>query len=96
MQFSVNITNMYLCNKIELWFYSGIICNKDEIKSWTPHEEIDDQKRLTKEGEDELFAIAERMQLRFPHLLNQPYENTNFLVKYCYYMAIIFYFIIFY
>lgn len=46
--------------------------------------EIDDQKRLTKEGEDELFAIAERMQLRFPNLLNQPYKNTNFLVKFPY------------
>lgn len=58
------------------------LCNKDEIKSWTSHKEIDDQKRLTKEGEDELLAIAERMQLRFPNLLNQPYENTNFLFRF--------------
>lgn len=82
MQFSV-VSNRYLYSKIELWFYSGKLCNEDEIKSWTSHEEIDDQKRLTREGEDELLAIAERMQLRFPNLLNQPYENTNFLVK-CY------------
>lgn len=82
MQFRrVNTSKMYLYNTNEMWFYSGNLCNKDEIKSWTPHEEIDDLKRLTKEGEDELLAIAERMQLRFPHLLNQPYENTNFLVK---------------
>jgi len=96
MQFSVNVSNMYLYSKTELWLYSGNVCNKDEIKLWTPHEEIDDQKRLTREGEDELLAIAERMQLRFPHLLNQPYENTNFLVKYCYYITIIFYFRTFY
>lgn len=59
----------------------AILCNKDELKSWTPHEELDNQKRLTKEGEDELLALGERMQLRFPNLLNQPYENTNFLVS---------------
>lgn len=62
-------------------FCSGKLCNEDQIKLWKPHKEMDDQKRLTQEGEDELLAIAERMQLRFPHLLNQPYENTNFLVK---------------
>jgi hypothetical protein len=89
MQFSLNVS------KIESWLNSGKLCNEDEIKSWTSHKEIDDQKRLTKEGEDELFAIAERMQLRFPNLLNQPYENTNFLVKYLYYPTII-YFVTFY
>ncbi|XP_008182157.1 multiple inositol polyphosphate phosphatase 1 [Acyrthosiphon pisum] len=58
------------------------LCNEDEIKLWTSHEEIDDKKRLTKEGEDELLALAERMQLRFPNLLNQPYESTNFLFRF--------------
>lgn len=57
------------------------MCNVDELKKWTPHEELDDQKRLTKEGEDELLSIAERMQLRFPTLLDQLIENTNFLVN---------------
>lgn len=61
--------------------YVAKLCNKNELKSWTHHEELDNQKRLTKEGEDELLAIGERMQLRFPNLLNQPYENTNFLVS---------------
>lgn len=70
-------------NKCRL--YLGKLCNEDEIKLWTVNKELDDTKRLTKEGEDELLGIAERMQLRFPHLLNQPYENTNFLVKcHCY------------
>lgn len=62
------------------WFYLAKLCNKDEIKLWTLHKELDDQKRLTKEGEDELLQIGERMQSRFPHLLEQPIENTNFLV----------------
>lgn len=63
--------------------------------TWTSHNELDNQKRLTREGEDELLAIAERMQLRFPDLLNQPFENTNFLVKYQYKLIII-YFVTFY
>ncbi|CAH1710080.1 unnamed protein product [Aphis gossypii] len=58
------------------------LCNEDEIKSWTSHKELDNQKRLTEEGEDELLSIAERMQLRFPNLLNQPFENTNFLFRF--------------
>lgn len=65
-------------------FYLGNLCNEDEIKSWTYHKELDSQKRLTSKGEDELFNIAERIQLRFPHLLNQPYENTNYLVNFHY------------
>lgn len=55
---------------------------------WSSHKELDDLKRLTQEGEDELLAIAERMQLRFPNLLNQPFENTNFLVKFHHLMII--------
>lgn len=83
---------MYIVySTIKLQFYSGKLCNEDEIKSWNPHKEIDDTKRLTSEGEDELLALAERMQLRFPNLLSQPYENTNFLVNYCYYMTIIYF-----
>jgi len=81
--------NVY--STIKLQFYSGKLCNEDEIKSWNSHKEIDDTKRLTREGEDELLALAERMQLRFPDLLSQPYENTNFLVKYCYYMTVIYF-----
>lgn len=69
-------------------FYLGKLCNEDKIKMWTANKELDDKKRLTKEGEDELLSIAERMQLRFPHLLNQPYENTNFLVKFHCYLII--------
>jgi len=60
----------------------------DELKAWTPHKELDDQKRLTKEGEDELLSIAERMQLRFPTILNQLIENTHFLVNAHYYWVI--------
>lgn len=71
-----------------MYFYVGNLCNTDDIKSWMCHKEMDSQKRLTKEGEDELFTIAERMQLRFPHLLDQPYENTNYLVTF-YYSAFI-------
>lgn len=61
-------------------FYLGQLCNEEELKKWIPHKEIDDQKRLTSEGEDELLSIAERMQLRFSNILDQPYQNTNFLV----------------
>ncbi|XP_050420837.1 multiple inositol polyphosphate phosphatase 1-like [Adelges cooleyi] len=60
----------------------GDLCNEYEIKYWKPHRELDDQKRLTTEGEDELFEIAERFQQRLPHLLDQPVENTNFLFRF--------------
>jgi len=43
---------------IELRFYLDKLCNEDEIKSWTSHEEIGDQRRLTRAGEDELFSAC--------------------------------------
>ncbi|XP_050545652.1 multiple inositol polyphosphate phosphatase 1-like isoform X2 [Daktulosphaira vitifoliae] len=60
----------------------GELCSFEGIKLWTSHKELDSQKRLTSEGQDELFEFAERLQLRLPTLLDQPYQNTNFLFRY--------------
>ena len=57
------------------------LCEKDIqlLKNWQPQDlSPNDAKKLHAEGEKELLLMAERFQLRFPHLLSQDYHEENF------------------
>ncbi|XP_015031938.2 multiple inositol polyphosphate phosphatase 1 [Drosophila willistoni] len=50
--------------------------------SWQHFNPEDDEKLLMAEGENELIELAERMQLRFPSLLPDPYDPDWYYMKY--------------
>lgn len=52
----------------------------DELRNWHPTLLEEEEKFLLMEGEDELLELAERMQLRFPTLLNEEYDNSTYRV----------------
>lgn len=54
----------------------------DRFKSWYLKAEPEQEKFLVAEGEDELIELAERIQKRFPSLLNSDYSPNHYLFKY--------------
>ncbi|KAF6204355.1 hypothetical protein GE061_002696 [Apolygus lucorum] len=62
----------------------GTICQseKDHIMSWKLTLESEEGKTLTREGEDEMFKLAQRYQKRYPDLLPKTYANSTFLFKF--------------
>ncbi|KAL3274093.1 hypothetical protein HHI36_015509 [Cryptolaemus montrouzieri] len=62
---------------------SDVLHNSDLIalQHWENKLKKKDQKKLTREGENEMIDIAERMQSRFPMLLSNIYSNTSYKFK---------------
>lgn len=59
------------------------LCDISKMKAWTPQVSLkDEEKSLTKEGQRELFALAQRLKNRFPTLLGQEFRNETFFFKY--------------
>lgn len=65
------------------------LCDISKMKAWTPQVSLkDEEKSLTKEGQRELFALAQRLKNRFPTLLGQEFRNETFFVSFYYYSRI--------
>ncbi|KAL1497696.1 hypothetical protein ABEB36_008614 [Hypothenemus hampei] len=54
----------------------------DLFKKWKSRLEVDDETKLTVEGEEEMLLLAERMQNRFPTVFDNIYSNTTYKIKY--------------
>ncbi|ENN71133.1 multiple inositol polyphosphate phosphatase 1 [Dendroctonus ponderosae] len=54
----------------------------DLFKKWKWTVKLEDEKKLTHEGEDEMLLMAERMQSRFPEVFENVYSNTTYKFKY--------------
>lgn len=54
----------------------------DAFKKWQNKLDDKDEKKLTHEGESEMIELAERMQSRYPTLLQNIYSNTSFQFKF--------------
>ena len=52
---------------------------KEELRKWTPTHFEGDQL-LTHEGEDEMLELAERIQKRFPSIMDKDYSKEKYLV----------------
>lgn len=53
----------------------------DLLGSWKPSLDLDDENKLTHEGEEEMLLLAERMQSRFPEVFDNAYSNTTYKVN---------------
>ncbi|KAI5630776.1 histidine phosphatase superfamily (branch 2) domain-containing protein [Phthorimaea operculella] len=53
-----------------------------KLKEWSANLDADQQKFLTREGQDEMVQLAERMQKRFPNVVKNKYSNESFLFRY--------------
>lgn len=62
--------------------YNSRLCKADRESfwSWACYLNEDQEKILVPEGEDEMIDLAERFQLRFPHLLSDNYDNSTYKV----------------
>lgn len=56
----------------------------DLFRKWRTRLDIDDETKLTHEGEEEMLLLAERMQNRFPDIFNEVYSNTTYKFRYTY------------
>ncbi|XP_067005403.2 multiple inositol polyphosphate phosphatase 1 [Anabrus simplex] len=55
----------------------GRLCDKDleSLKSWTFNLTVDDDNKLTPQGEEDLQFLARRLKQLFPSLLSTPYKS---------------------
>ncbi|XP_072944034.1 multiple inositol polyphosphate phosphatase 1-like [Epargyreus clarus] len=53
-----------------------------KLEEWTSDIELDKEKFLTLEGQDEMVLLAERMQKRFPNAIKHQYNNKTFQFRY--------------
>ena len=49
---------------------------------WEPHHELDDKKRLTSMGEEEMKHLGQRLRSRFQSILPVTYDNKTFVVRF--------------
>lgn len=63
--------------------FSEYIKNRDLdlFRKWKISIDIDDDRKLTHEGEEEMLLLAERMQSRFPEIFDSAYSNTSYRVR---------------
>lgn len=63
--------------------FSGALTEEQqkEIEKWSCEIGVDEEKYLTREGQDEMIMLAERMQKRFPNAIKNKYNNKTFLVS---------------
>lgn len=63
--------------------FSGALSEEQqkEIEKWSCEISVDEEKYLTREGQDEMIMLAERMQKRFPNAIKNKYNNKTFLVS---------------
>ncbi|CAG9783864.1 unnamed protein product [Diatraea saccharalis] len=57
--------------------------SKEQLKrleEWSSDIDIEEEKYLTREGQDEMIFLAERMQKRFPNAIKSKYDNKTFYV----------------
>lgn len=59
------------------------LCPKDfeRLRSWNSQLNVDEEKHLTLEGNDELLQLAERIQNRFPLLLPEQFSENFYKVS---------------
>ncbi|XP_026329532.1 multiple inositol polyphosphate phosphatase 1-like isoform X2 [Hyposmocoma kahamanoa] len=53
-----------------------------QLQLWSSDLDPDKEKYLTREGQDEMILLAERMHKRFPNAVKHNYDNQTFLFKY--------------
>lgn len=53
----------------------------EQLEQWSSDVDPDKEKYLTKEGQDEMILLAERMHKRFPNAVKHKYDNQTFLVS---------------
>lgn len=56
--------------------------NSEPFRKWKPHRELDDQKRLTKMGQEEMLSLGKRFRNRFPNMLSSEWSNETYLFRY--------------
>lgn len=52
------------------------------LEDWSREIDGEQEKYLTKEGQDEMILLAERMQKRFPNAVKNKYNNQTFQVSF--------------
>ncbi|KAL0894031.1 hypothetical protein ABMA27_014097 [Loxostege sticticalis] len=52
------------------------------LEDWSREIDGEQEKYLTKEGQDEMILLAERMQKRFPNAVKNKYNNQTFQFRY--------------
>ena len=57
------------------------IKNVESLESWTPEFSEGEGKKLTSEGEDEMFFLGQRLRTRFPKLLRPVYSSSMYHFK---------------
>lgn len=59
------------------------LCPNDieRLRSWKSELNVDEEKWLTYEGNDELLQLAERIQNRFPSILPEQFSETFYKVS---------------
>ncbi|VVD04147.1 unnamed protein product [Leptidea sinapis] len=59
--------------------------NEEQLRrlgGWTCDMQVENQKYLTLEGQDEMILLAERMQKRLPKIIKHEYQNQTFQFRY--------------
>ncbi len=52
----------------------------DELRKWKPHPELDDKKRLTRTGVEEMLGLGKRFATRFSNILPKQWNNSTYTV----------------
>ncbi|XP_028170811.1 multiple inositol polyphosphate phosphatase 1-like isoform X3 [Ostrinia furnacalis] len=52
------------------------------IEDWSKHIDVEQEKFLAREGQDEMILLAERMHKRFPNAIKNKYNNKTFMFRY--------------
>lgn len=52
-----------------------------QLERWSSDLDTEKEKYLTREGQDEMILLAERMHKRFPNAVKHKYDNETFLVR---------------
>ncbi|XP_049867510.1 multiple inositol polyphosphate phosphatase 1 [Pectinophora gossypiella] len=52
------------------------------LDEWSTNLDVENQKILTREGQEEMVLLAERMKKRFPNVIKHKYNNETFLFRY--------------
>ncbi|KAJ6636219.1 Multiple inositol polyphosphate phosphatase 1 [Pseudolycoriella hygida] len=60
------------------------LCPQDieRLRSWESQINVDEEKHLTYEGNDELLQLAERVQNRFPSILPEQFDESSYKFKF--------------
>lgn len=63
-------------------YFKGSLSSEqlEDFEKWSNKLEIEKEKYLTYEGQNEMILLAERTQKRFPNAIRKEYNNKTFEV----------------